>query len=173
MKKSHTSVVALSLLILLAACSKKQPVTVIDKSTGEHAVKQVMPGAGPVDVPGHGKEVWLAVGAMQGVGGSVANGVAQAHYVDDGTSIVTVQLNIEVAAKGSFYEAWLVGSNAEDRMTLGHLRNPFGDVRHSLKYLETADVRAFTKVEVTRELDDGNPEAGVVVAEAVLKERIR
>ncbi|MBI3331887.1 hypothetical protein HYZ99_02910 [Candidatus Peregrinibacteria bacterium] len=168
MKRVQPFLISFSLLLL--ACSRTT-VGVDSESIGEQVVPQVIPGPGPVEVPGHGQELWFAVGAMTGAPGVNANGVAQAHYLEDGTGIVTVQLNIERAPEGSFFEAWLVSPSG--RISLGHLRTPFGDVRHSLKYLEKQDVRSYGKLEVTRELDDGNAAPGVVVAEAMLKERNR
>ena len=167
----RSSRIILILPLLLLGCAQKQKMA-IDKSTGEHTVKQVLPEQGPVEAPGHGKELWFAIAPLTGVS-IPANGVAQAHYLEDGASIVTVQLNIERAEEGSFLEAWLVGADPTKRISLGHLRTPFGDVRHSLKFLGEVDIRGYSKIEVTRELDDGNPEAGEVVAEGVLKERKR
>ena len=131
------------------------------------------PGRGPWKAPGHGKELWFAIGAMTGVPGVNANGVAQGHYLEDGTSIVTIQLNVEQAPEGSYYEAWLVPSAEGERMSIGHLRTPFGDVRHQLKFIEETDIRGFAAVRVTKELDDGNPAASPPVAEGFLKVRER
>ena len=164
----RSSRIILILPLLLLDCAQKQKMA-IDKSTGEHTVKQVLPGQGPVEAPGHGKELWFAIAPLTGVS-IPANGVAQAHYLEDGASIVTVQLNIERAEEGSFLEAWLVGADPTKRISLGHLRTPFGDVRHQLKYIGKDDLRSYTTVLVTLEEDDGNPSASESVAEGVLKD---
>lgn len=169
---SSRILLSLSCILLFSCEGKRVSVGEESKSTGEHTVRQVMPGQGPVDAPGHGQELWFAVAPLAGVGLN-ANGVAQAHYLQDNSSIATVQLNIERAGEGSFYEAWLVDPDSSKRISLGHLRTPFGDVRHSLKFVEDVDVRGYSRIEVTKELDDGDPEPTEVVAEGVLKERKR
>lgn len=166
--------VSASLCLLLSSC--KESVRIFsdeDAPIGNQVIRQVLPGQGPVEAPGHGKELWFAIGAMTGVPGVNANGVAQGHYLEDGVSIVTVQLNIEEAPDGSFYEAWLVSSDESALKSIGHLRTPFGDVRHSVKFIEETDIRGFTAVRVTLEKDDGNPAASAPVAEGVWKERKR
>ena len=165
---------SLSCLFLLVAC-RKEPVRISpeeDAPIGNQVIPQVLPGQGPVDAPGHGKELWFAIGAMTGVPGVNANGVTQGHYLEDGTSIVTIQLNVEQAPDGSFYEAWLVPASGQLK-SIGHLRTPFGDVRHSLKFIEETDIRGFVAVRVTQEQDDGNSAASPPVAEGLLKERVR
>ncbi len=160
-------------LLILSACAKKAESDVgVGKQIGSQTLKQVMPGEGPIDTPDHGKEFWLGVGAMGGAPGINANGVTQAHYLEDGTFIHTIQLNIERAPDGSFYEGWLVNPEGL-RISTGHLRTPFGDVRHQLKYLGEKDLRFYTRVEVTLEADDGNPAAGTIVATAELTPRER
>lgn len=159
------------LLALLAGCVPEAvKVGNDDNATiGTQVLQQVMPGQSPVTTPDHGRELWFALTAMGGVPGTPANGVAQAHYLEDGTFIHTIQLNIERAPEGFFYEAWLSKSGGEPVST-GHLRTPFGDVRHQLKHIGDADLRSYTSVRVTLEKDDGNPAPSETVAEGLLKE---
>ena len=157
--------------LLLAACS---PETIKvggddDATIGTQVLQQVLPGQGPVTTSDHGKEFWFALTAMEGAHGAIANGVAQAHYMEDGTFIHTIQLNIERAPDGSFYEGWLSKAGS-DPIPTGHFRTPFGDVRHQLKYIGKDDLRSYTTVLVTLEEDDGNPSASESVAEGVLKD---
>lgn len=159
--------------VLFAAC-KKESVSIVGsgKDMGSQTLVQVLPGKGPIETPDHGKELWFAITPLTGLKGKPANGVTQAHYLEDGTFLVTVQLNIERAPDGFFYEAWLA-NDAGVEVTLGHLRTPFGDVRHQLKFLGKQDLRTYSKFFVTLEKDDGNPAASEAVAEGKLVERKR
>ena len=160
------------LFLALGGCSPETVKVSIgddDATIGTQVLQQVLPGQGPVTTSDHGKEFWFALTAMEGAHGAIANGVAQAHYMEDGTFIHTIQLNIERAPDGSFYEGWLTQPGSEPVST-GHFRTPFGDVRHQLKYIGKEDLRSYTTVLVTLEDDDGNPAASASVAEGVLKE---
>ena len=160
------------LFLALGGCSPETVKVSIgddDATIGTQVLQQVLPGQGPVDTPDHGKELWFALTALAGTNGKPANGVAQAHYLEDGTFIHTIQLNIERAPEGSFYEAWL-GKEGSDPVSTGHLRTPFGDVRHSLKFLGEQDLRSYPNVLVTLEKDDGDASASETAAEGILKE---
>jgi hypothetical protein len=160
----------LCVLVLLSACRGEE--VGVGEEQGSITIKQVMPG-GELRDPKYGKELWLAVGAMAGVEGTPANGVTDAHFFEDGTYVMGIQLNIERPSDGYFYEGWLVRENPKDTMSVGHLKSLFGDVRHFLKFKDERDLRAYTKVIVTLEVDDGNPAPARHVAEGVLKERTR
>lgn len=142
-----------------------------DPPVGIEQHTRAMPGKEIIDAR-RGKEVWFAVGVMEGVDGTPANGVAQSHLFDDGTSLVTVQLNIEIPKDEFFYEVWLDRGSLEP-LSLGHLRNPAGDVRHQRAFESKEDLRLYANIFVTREADDGDPTPGMRVAEGVLKERKR
>lgn len=156
------------LSLLLVSCGKG-----IDTEApiGIEEHQRAMPGKEVVDTK-HGKEIWFAVGVMDGVVGTPANGVAQAHVFEDGTSLITLQLNIGIPEDGFFYEAWLERWSL-DPLPLGHLRSVTSDVRHQRIFESPEDLQTFTNVFVTREADDGNADPGVRVAEGVLKERER
>jgi len=124
---------------------------------------------GTPEVPGHGKEVGIAYGAISGVEGHIANGIASVHYMQDKTGIVGVQVNIEVPEDGFFYEAWLSKGDGTPLLSLGHLQNPFGDARHTIQLQSDQNLSGFLNLLITREADDGNPEASEVVASAILK----
>lgn len=125
--------------------------------------------SGEIITPDHGKEVGMAYAAVNGLSETPANGVASAHYLEDGATIIGVQVNIAVAPDGFFYEAWAVSPDEKTWISLGHLRNPLNDARHNVR-LETADnLKEMTILRVTLESDDGNPQHSAAVAEAKLK----
>lgn len=160
----------LLLTVLLSACGKGM-MNSEDPPIGIEQHSRVMPGKEIIDAR-RGKELWFAVGVMEGVGGIPANGVVQSHVFEDGTSLINLQLNIEVPPDGFFYEGWLDRGSLEP-MSLGHLRNPAGDVRHQRAFEPKEDLRPYANMFVTREADDGDPTLGMRVAEGVLKERKR
>lgn len=174
MRRSTISLFLILSLLTLTACSAKEKVSVGDDTfLGSQTLKQVFPSKEGVTTEQHGKELWFAIGPMGGVGETIANGVTQAHFMEDGTFIHTVQLNIERAPEGYFYEGWLKNPKTGALQSTGHFRTPFGDVRHSLKFLRKMDLRTSSLVQVSLEADDGNPVQGKVVAEGTLKERKR
>ena len=159
MKKT---ILLLSALLLLPACKGKQP---------EPEVQQIqygMPKDGQVVDANHGRETSLAYGAMAGVNGTPANGVAQAHSFEDGHYLHTIQLNIEAAPDGSYYEGWISKEGASPVST-GQLTNAMGDVRHSVRFEAQKDFTGYLNVTVTLEKDDGNPAPSDRVAEGVMR----
>ncbi|MBI2117950.1 anti-sigma factor [Candidatus Peregrinibacteria bacterium] len=159
----------IGILLVLSACRTKGE---DGKIIGKEVFVTAMPVGGEVNDPDHGREAWLAVGPMEGTETSPANGVVTAHYFEDGTFILGIQVNIARAESGFFYEAWLVREGEND-VSLGHLTNPLGDVRHQLRFVAEKDYRKYAAIAITRESDDGNPEPGGVVARAMLKKRER
>ena len=126
-----------------------------------------MPRGGEIELEGHGNEVWFAYGAMTGVEGFAANGVTQSHLFEDGHFVHSVNLNIEPAEDGYFYEGWLV--KGSDIISTGHMSNYFGDSRHNLKFEADEDYTGHLKVVVTLEPDDGDPAPAGHVAQGKLK----
>jgi len=161
------NMILLVALFLLVSCGKEPT----EEPIGIEKHSRAMPGKEIVDAK-RGKELWFAVGILEGMEETQANGVVQSHFFEDGTSLITIQLNIEVPPDGFFYEAWLDRGSLEP-LSLGHLRNPMSDVRHERTFESKKDLREYTNVFVTREADDGNPAPGMRVAEGVLKERKR
>lgn len=131
-------------------------------------INMAMPQGTP-EVPGHGKEVGIAYGAVSGVENIAANGIASVHYMQDRTAIVGVQVNIDVPEDGYFYEAWLSRGDGTAPLSLGHLTNPFNDTRHSLQEEIDENLSGLLNLSITLEADDGNPDASDVVATAILK----
>ena len=108
-----------------------------------------------------------AYGSIGGAEGVPASGVAQSHLFEDGRFLNTLQLNIEVAEEGTFYEGWLL--KGTERVSLGHLSNAFGDARHGLRFEADSDYSQYLNVAITLEKDDGNTLPGKLVAEGKLK----
>ena len=157
--------------IFLVSCGGDDKVKLADQPIGEEAFQYFMPGNKTIVHPKYGKEVWFAYGAISGVGDTPANGVVQGYEYEDGTSIITMHLNIMPAREGSFYEAWLIGQGDTEPLPAGHLKNHFGDARHQLQFKTDIDIKELKLVHVTLELDDGNPEKSEgVVAKGVLKQ---
>ena len=140
---------------------------VVEKSQGVHQVQQAMPTGGKMVDPKHGEETWFAIGSMTGVKGVAANGVAQAHFFQDGTFGHAIQLNIKPAEDGYFYEGWL--TKGGKTISTGHLVNKLGDSRHFLTFIGDDDLRDMLKVIITLEKDDGNPAPAQHVAEGTMK----
>lgn len=160
----------LGILMVLGACGSTKESK--EKTIGKEVFVTAMPVGGEINDPTHGREAWLAVGPVEGTEGTPANGVVTAHYFEDGTFILGMQVNIVPPEDDFFYEAWLV-QNGETDVSLGHLTNPFGDVRHQLRFSVEEDYRNRTIIAITREPDDGNVEPGIVVARAMLKKQQR
>ena len=165
------SVTAFSLLGLVA-CLKDDGVTVGGDVQEVVEINAGMPKGEVVDQI-HGKEVLLAVGAIIGVNGTPANGVGYLHVFEDGSTILSGQLNIALPQDGTFYQAWLKNEATGETVEAGRPQPSFGDVRHGLRLESKDDLRAFTKVVITLEKDDGDPSPGLVVAEGEMKARMR
>lgn len=175
----HLRRIALCLIPLaLSACAASTPAednqnVAVDAPLDTEILQMAMPGK-QVEVPNHGAEKFLAVGPMEGVNDTPANGVVDMHVFADGATIGSVQLNINVPEDGSFFEAWLAKADGRPAISLGHLTNPFNDVRHSLRYEQKDDLRAYTQVVVTLEEDNGDPGASTsIVAKGTLKPQKR
>ena len=139
-----------------------------DESIGNEEFLFGMPKGDIVDEK-RGSEIWFAMGPITGVEGAPANGVAQAHYFDSGVFFHTAQINIESPEEGFFHEGWLVNPETKEVISTGHLRSLMGDTRHRLQFESDRDLRAFSKVVVTLEPDDGNPAPASHVAEGIFR----
>lgn len=152
--------------LLLTACGGKVGV---DQPLGTETFRYNIP-SGDVQDLRYGKESWFAYGAIAGNPATPANGLAKMHIFEKGRSLHTLQVNIALPRDGFFYEGWLLDPKTEERISTGHLRSLFGDVRHNLDYSVERELRDFTQVIITLEKDDGNPAPGTEVATAHLKE---
>jgi len=152
--------------LLLAGCGSEVGV---DEPLGSETFRYNMPSGAVQDLR-FGKEVFFGYGPVSGSKDIPANGLAKVHVFEKGTSLHTLQVNVALPKDGSFYEGWLVNPKTNERVSTGHLKSLFGDVRHNLDYQAERDLRAFTKVIITLEQDDGNPAPGKEVASGILKE---
>ena len=150
-------------------CSKKTG----EQDIGKEEIIGAMPTNGEVRDPIHGREAWLAVGAIEGEEGTPANGVVTAHYFEDGTFILGMQVNIALPPDKSFYEAWLVPNDGNEWIPLGHLTSLHGDARHHVKFEAKEDYRKYLALAITLEKDDGNEDPSSQIAHALLKRRTR
>jgi hypothetical protein len=154
------------LLPLLAGCGKEINV---GEPLGSETFRFNMPSGAVQDLR-FGKEVTFYYGAIAGTPSVPANGLGKIHIFEKGKSLFTLQVNIALPKDGYFYEGWLINSKTGERLSAGHLKSLFGDVRHNLDYQADQDLRAYTKVVITLEKDDGNPAPGMEVATGTLKE---
>jgi len=155
-------------VLLLSACGQDVSVGINEDSARE-TMTIAMPDGGEIVDSQHGKEIWFAIAPMTGVEGVPANGLTQAHYFEDGTYLHNLKLNIERPENGVFYEGWIAEEEEGEWVSLGHLNSHFGDVRHGVQFRGQQDMRKHLIVHITQELDDGNPQPGLVVAKGVLK----
>lgn len=166
--------------VLLAGCAPgvKQTVTIGDGSaaSGDILKVETFPTAipsGVIETPDHGKEVGMAYGPIASISETPANGIANAHYLEDGATVIGMQVNIPPAEDGFFYEAWAVPSDGTAWKSLGHLRNSLNDARHGVRFETRENLKEITILRITMEADDGNPAPGTAVAEAKLKPTTR
>jgi len=169
--KKQTFLLCAVLPLLLVACGKKATVEQGDSGTGANAAfRYNFPTGGTVEDQRFGKETWFAYGALAGVENFPANGLAKSHCFEKEECIHTIQANISISKNGTFYEGWVLDPKTGERLSTGHLKSTLGDVRHNLSFETAKDIRAFTKVLITLEKDDGDPAPGKLVAQGTLKE---
>jgi len=158
-------------LLFLPACGRSDKTedatsgtgVTVEESIGIQVITQPMPINGKVELPGHGMEKWFAYGAMAGTEWTPANGVVTGHVFTDDTTVVTMQFNVEPAKDGTYYEAWIRHPKTDVSISMGQLINGQGDSRHGLRFESPEDLRAYTKIRVTLEKDDGNAEASTTM----------
>lgn len=158
-------------VLFLTAC-QKQPVR-RETILGSETMEVVMPTGRTIEHPVHGKEVWFGIGPVSGVAPTRANGAAQIHVFEDGTSSATVTLNIEPAPTGSRYVAWLQKPGTSERIRLDILQNPLRDVRHAATVEIDKDVRSYLDAVVTLERKSGPSETDPVRAIGTVKHQDR
>ncbi len=150
---------------LLAACGSTPAPE--DKVLEVKTYNQIMKSGKDVPDPVHGKEVKFYYGAVAGTEGTNANGIAYIHMYEDGTSVVTVNLNIALPESGNYF-AYLQDSSGDKAVTIGALKSIVGDVRHTVKGETKEDVTKTLMVQVRHE----TREKKTLVAEGMLKEPV-
>lgn len=181
MKRTADLVLSSVLALSLAACAGRRQETrpaapaeptpapvEVGQPENREVFQQPMPTDGKVVDNEHGEEVWFAFGSVAEVGDINANGVALSHFFADGHFVHTIQVNVQPAAEGTFYEGWLVNPQSGDKVSVGQITNQFGDARHFVKFEADRDLREYLWVVLTLEQDDGDPAQGPHVARGQL-----
>ncbi len=135
--------------LVLVACTSA-PLPEKDEVLETQEVNQFMKTGKVLEDPVHGKQVNFFYGAVSGTGGTNANGIAYIHIFADGTSTVTVNVNIALPVSGS-YIAYIRDASGASRIRVGELTSIVGDVRHSVTLKTTENVSRALFVEVRRE----------------------
>jgi len=167
----HTHHVTLTLVSfsLLAACSAQTPSPVLDEnSQASTQAVTVTPNAQATDSE-HGEMTSIAIGALSGANGALANGVATAYSFEDGASVVGVQLNIAAAKEGTTYDAWLEDA-AGKRLHIGTLESSSGDVRHYARLTTQTDTRTYRNVIILLRKNTDAAGNGEVIATGIMKD---
>jgi hypothetical protein len=128
--------------LVLAACGAPEET---DKPLAIESYTKVMKTGKKLVDPVHGEETGFWYGA---VGGEKSNGVAYIYTFQDGASVVTLNLNVLPAEKGTRYHAYLLSDDGKKEVDLGELRSIIGDARHSLKFETTESIEGMLRVEV-------------------------
>lgn len=176
MKRHFFLFSALSALTVLAACSEKASLTINTQSSSESGdligvqkMQMLMPTGKQLIDPVHGKEEGLAYGAITGEDGILANGVATAHYFEDKSTIIGVQVNIADAKEGTYYDAWLESPGGQQPIDLGQFENSPGDVRHSLHFESKDNLQTYTRIVISLQQTGGGSVPGQTVASTTLQ----
>lgn len=169
------SVLLAVLVLALSACSAVRIGSTGDNEQviGNQHVPVIMLQGKELTDPNHGKELWLGVAPISGVGDMNANGVIQGQYFEDGTYFHSLKVNIELPPAGKQYIGWLLEPDGKEWVRTGELSSPTRDVRHGLRLTLQRDLRMFTVVRVTLESVGSEPTKALVVAEGTLKEQKR
>lgn len=173
MRRSLLFIVGLAATVSLAACKASSAINIEQEQDGMKVEFNTGMPQGGVRDEKHGKETFLSVGAVMGVDGTNANGVAFGHAFEDGSYMLTGQLNIALPEDGTFYQAWLKNPATGAMVEAGRPKPLYGDVRHSFRFESAEDLKGFSEVIVTLEQDDGNTEPGTIVAKGTLKTQKR
>ncbi len=169
---SNTPALLLVTSLLLISCAKKETVSIQrDVDRGGIELNVNAPNGGVVVDPVHGKEVWFGIGPVKGEQGVPVNGMVQIHEMEDGTSLVSMQVNIRPAPAGEEFHGWLV-NGAGERIDIGTLGLFAKGVQHRLSYDAKRELRAYSTVQITLR-KTGSQETGTLQATGTISERTR
>ena len=154
--KKTTLLLPLLTCALLAACQNDSAPT----NEGEEQEPA------PIGSMEKGESLWYAQTALAGVNGYEANGVAKSEWYDGRIYEHSVDLNIEPAPEGSYYEGWLVQEG--QLISTGRLEQTSGS-KHRLLFTVKRDLRDMTDVVITLEPEDDDPAPAEHVAEGALQ----
>lgn len=146
-------------LLLLAACGSADPAPVPDATPDD---------TGIIDESALQNETLsVSYAPITGVGGHNANGVITLRFMESGQNVLDAQLNIDLPPAGALYAGWI--GKDESWTPVGTFTNPFGDVRHVLRYVGTEQLDPDARFIVTI-LRQGETERGEPVAVADLQQ---
>lgn len=173
MTSTHRITFAAISILALFGCTANQEAKIIPSDNSDilktESVVTAIPEGG-IAVPGHGKEVGLAYGAIVGVNGERTSGIAMAHYLEDGATIMSVQANLSALEEGNSYVVWAMApTGIEMPVYIGTLKNPFNDARHSVRFETVDNLSNYTRILISRNGNDRDHSAGTHVAEGILK----
>lgn len=160
MKRIH--LLALCAFVLtLAACNPP-----VDPLKDYGTLKQT--GKDFVD-PEHGKQAGIWYGAVEGAGATPANGIVFARVFENGTIMITANVNIALAVAPDDYVAELTDDTRTQALSMGSLDSIIGDARHVAKLeITSQDISKFTHFKVYKRAN-GNDAARTLVAQGTLK----
>jgi len=153
--------------LALVACS--QPAAPVVETQSASSARSVGVSTSLPADPQHGAVSYLGIGPLEGIKDVMANGTAVVWAFEDGTSRVSIQLNIAESAQEYVYVGWLADESERSYERLGTLQNRSGDVRHSLVLEAQKDFKRYTAVVVTVESSAGVTTPGQTVAKGILK----
>ncbi len=167
--------------LLLTACFGRGEVKVgsDDGILEKQTVRVVTKNGKILTDPVHGKEVGFWYGALSGIDGVNANGVAFMYKFEDGTySFVVNPLNIlPLKNKKRAFTVWLAEGEGASRKYLkaGTLESLLGDSRHGLKLESKTVTDGMTMMLVTEEDRSSKALAPTtkVLVEGTLKRTVR
>ncbi len=162
-------IAALAFTLVLASCGTK-PIDPNDKVLEIKEYTQVMKNGKVLVDPVHGTEQKFWYGAILGTGDTNANGVGYIHLFEDGTSVLTANLNILPRTDKKVFVVWLSDADGKNVVKVGELRSIVGDARHSVKFETESKVTGTPKVFVTVEVSENVKSPSATVAEGILKE---
>jgi len=163
--------IAASLIISLTACSSQTGTgNSAQSSAGEHPTLQIAtPENGTTPDSLHGQETGIAITALNGKNGALANGAATAFYYTDKGTAITIQLNIASATVGKHYNAWVTDPTSEKTVSLGILESTGNDVRHSLRFDSKENLQSYTNITISLQPIGGDTTEGPIAANGILK----
>ncbi|MSR67535.1 hypothetical protein EXS65_01770 [Candidatus Peribacteria bacterium] len=155
------SLFLLTAALLVSACGKSDTVdpAAVDKAKKYNQV--IQKGDDPVD-PVHGAQTFFSYGAVSGVAPAKANGIGYLRRFKDGSSVVTVNVNILKAPEKTNYSVMLRNTSTNVTMEVGILESILGDTRHSVELTTQTDVKGYNAVSIYL--------GKVLVAQGTLKE---
>ena len=128
-----------------------------------------MPQKGNIKDEKHGKEIWFAYGAVTGANGVSANGIATAHFLEDKTYVIDVQMNMYAPERGTLYDVWLSNGDPKSPISIGHLTEGIRPTRQVLRFETTKDLRDRLTVAITTGKSSAHLVPGEVVATGLMK----